>query len=202
MINLRRSDVDPEVLLNPGDDPIGIIIDCKDNETKCRTFELELFMADLSMTSLKYHGFKNFVLFEDRDDFDIAVNTLECNGITKGIILNAGCIVNGFCKGQILDLEHITVYKVEDKVYRQYVVFDVEQYTYFQMRGEYLKNVRDLVKNKPAPELGIHYLYPTDDNVFFYDDLIEQKLPNLEKLPDEDLDRAIDIIREIKHYVK
>jgi len=185
MITLEKITPNPEEIINPGQSDIGVIIDCKDNESESKHFELEHYLLDLTIRNFIHVGFNNIVSFEDRDDIDLAVNTLEQQGCKKAILVHAGCVANKETKVIIPELEHITAYLEDDQVLRQYAVFDIDKYSYFQLRGKFLNNVKKEIRNFPTPELGLVYLYPSPDDISFWDSLVDGETPNFSKIMDD-----------------
>ena len=185
MITLEKITPNPEDVINPGESDIGVIIDCKDNESESKHSELEYYLLDLTIKNFVKVGFNNIVSFEDRDDIDLAVNTLEQQGCKQAILVHAGCMANNDTKDIIPELEHITAYLEDDTVLRQYAVFDIEKYSYFQLRGKFLNNVKKEIRNFPTPELGLVYLYPCPDDISFWDSIIDGEIPNFSKIMDD-----------------
>ena len=69
--------ISPYEIFNKNDeDKFAIIVDCKNTETPSRNMSLDQQLGLLTLASAQKQGFSNIVLFEDREDFDIAVSEL------------------------------------------------------------------------------------------------------------------------------
>lgn len=200
MIKLNKIDPNPETILHPSDEKVGVIIDCKDNESGSDHFELELYLADLTIQNFYKKGLTNFIVFEDRDDIDIAVNTFENKGIEKVLMVHSGMVCESKTKRFLPNMDHITAHMIDNTVLRQYAIFDVEKYTYFQLRGNFLANVVNDVQPVPPMDLGLHYLYPKEETICFWDPIVNNKKPLLNLLEPHDHfagQQTLDFINEL-----
>ena len=148
------------------DDPVGVIIDCKDMESPKK--DIEHSLGNLTRLNLSNNGFNNICLIEHADQFDTAVNTLQEHGCLKALIIFAGGVVNENTKDQILNLVHgYWGHKGEDRVYRKYMVIPLDEVIDIQQKTKYAGNVLDKVSNLHNHKLGIYYIHPEETTVEF-----------------------------------
>jgi len=179
-------DPDPEQLYNALDSDLGVIIDCKDTESPTTQDSLELRLAEITRQNLVKYGFGNIVAFEDRDDFDLAINTLEQSNVSKVLTISAGGTIGKNTMDAVINCPHITAHVYDGIIARQYLVFDIAQYTYFQMRGAYLNNVKKKIHSKHTGELDIALLYPDENTYKFLDAIVDGNTPDIQSLSEID----------------
>lgn len=171
-------------------DNIGVIVDCKNNETPVK--DLDKHLGYYTSRMLSYHGFKNIVLFEDREEFEIAVHELRTRNIKRILYVFAGASVNYKAKELVSEAENLSAFVTNGKVMRKYFIFDLDQYEYFQIREDFLDNITHKLKSVSMENLGIFYLNPEDNNYRFLDELSNVKAPNIELLEtDSEYDKFI-----------
>jgi len=175
--------INPYEIFNKNeDDKFGIIIDCKNTETPSRDTQFDYNLGRMSLASAQKQGFNNIVMFEDREDFDIAVKELASIGVWKIIYVFAGTLFGDTSVRSIRRFPHLSAFVVDNYVFRKFVVFETEKYDCLDILDPFLGNVVDQLIHTSMDQLGISYLNPDDDNYEFLEALANGKVPSIESL--------------------
>ena len=206
-LTIKTRLVDANVIHHPSESDIGVIIDCKDMESPSIIKDLEYGLANITRFNLLNRGFSNIVCFFGRADFSRAVYTLRNKGIKKVLVLFAGAVVDETTYEKVRQADHITAWKSNSSVMRKYVVFDTDKYENFQIRGQYLSNVIDQVKNASHKDFGVSSLQPDEKTYEFleliYHGVIPQDISLLKEAgsSEGDLVEGAGILKEIKEIL-
>jgi hypothetical protein len=150
VLTIKTNFIDPHKLQHSSDSDIGVIIDCKNCESDTLLPDLEAGLGNITRKNLLHNGFSNIVAFSEREDFDIAVNTLAKHGVRRALVVFAGAMVGSKTLSKVIQAPHISAYAEDGVVHRKYAIFDIDKYDYFQMRGKYMSNVLpDITPNRP-----------------------------------------------------
>ena len=206
-LTIKTRLVNANIIHHPSESDIGVIIDCKDMESPSTIKDLEYGLANITRLNLVNRGFSNIVCFFGRNDFSKAVNILRNKGIKKVLVLFAGAVVNETTYEKVRQAEHITAWKSDTSVMRKYVVFDTDKYENFQIRGQYLSNVIDQVKNASHKDFGVSSLQPDETTYEFLELICRGIIPRDISLLKEagssegDLVEGAGILKEIKEIL-
>lgn len=181
-------------------DKIGVIVDCKRTETPSTLEDFEFDLARYTRSVLIYRGFKNIIFFREREDFEISLNELTVSGVDRVLYLFAGASVNQEAKSKIDSANHLTAFKINDRVMRKYVVFDTDKYSYYQLKEDFLDNVRDEITSIPMEDMGISYINPDDENYEFLEKIANYELPELSDIK-SDVYHAKRLIEDTKEFL-
>jgi hypothetical protein len=150
VLTIKTNFIDPHKLQHSSDSDVGVIIDCKNCESDTLLPDLEAGLGNITRKNLLRNGFSNIVAFSEREDFDIAVNTLAKHGVRRALVVFAGAMVGPETLSKVIQAPHISAYAEDGIVHRKYSIFDIDKYDYFQMRGKYMSNVlSDITPNRP-----------------------------------------------------
>ena len=175
--------ISPYEIFNKNDeDKFAIIVDCKNTETPSRNMSLDQQLGLLTLASAQKQGFSNIVLFEDREDFDIAVSELTKMGVWKIIYVFSGTMFGDKSIKTIRRFPHLSAFIKDDYVFRKFFIFETAKYQFFDIRDPFLGNVVDELTHVSMDQLDITYLNPYDDNYEFLEDLSAREIPDIAKL--------------------
>lgn len=183
-VAIKTEMVNPKIVHNASDSKVGVIIDCKDTESPSELSALEYGLANFTRQQLVKNGFNNITAFISRKDFDTCVQTLKDAGVEKAFYIFAGTIVEPDTYDKVADTSTLTAWKEGDVVYRRYLIFDVANYNYFQIKGEFLSNVIDDITCVLPEYYGIYYLQPDTYTYEFLEDIFNGIVPDINKLGD------------------
>lgn len=172
------------------DDKFGVIIDCKNTETPSLDVDFDQKLGKLSLESAQNAGFNNIVMFEDRLDFDVAVQELTKLGIWKIIYVFSGTLFGDKSARIVRRFPHLSAFVKDDYVFRKFFIFETGKYEFFDIRDPFLGNVVNKLQHVSMDELDISYLNPDETNYTFLEDLANKEVPNIDKL---DTDSEVDI---------
>lgn len=195
-VKTRLVDADLIHSFDPKDN-IGVIIDCKDYESPSKLKDFEYGLANFTRKNLIKNGFANIVAFSSRNDFDKSVNTLRENGINRVLVLFSGSTVGKNTKQKVKNAQHITAWKQKDVVIRKYIIFDVDKYKKFQIRGEFLSNVLEEIKSKDPEYFEILSMTANEKNYKFLENIYHgyldeaQEIINQKKINDTEAGQKI-----------
>lgn len=189
-LTVRTRLVDVNIIHHQSKCKVGVIVDCKNMESPSQVKDLEYSLANITRANLVAHGFSNIVMFSSRDDFDRAVENLKEIGVEKILTLFAGATVGKDTFSKLETAPHITAWKEDSRVYRKYVIFEPNKYTGFQIKGEYLSNVVDLIHSQHSADYGIAYLQPDDFTYLFLEEIVNNRIPSIELLSSDDVSHA------------
>lgn len=204
-LSIKTELVNPAIIHNRNDkDQVGVIINCKDTESPSVYKGLEYGLANLTRYTLAKNNFSNIIAFSNHIDFDKAVETLKSNNIKKIILLFSGSMVGAETYNKVLESDHITAWKENDTILRRYVVFETEKYEYFQIKGNFLSNVKDKIISKIPEELEITSLQPDEKTYEFLEQVYDGIIPDIKLLDQEnegDLYQGNLIIEQMKEIM-
>lgn len=180
-----------EIFNKDEDDDLAIIIDCKNTETESRDMQLDYKLGRISLESAQRMGINNIVLFEDREDFDIAVSELTKIGVAKIIYVFSGTLFENTARRLIKRHPHLSAFKVGNYVFRKFFIFDTAKYKFFDIRDPFLGNVADELTSVSMDSVGITYLNPEENNYKFLEMIANREVPNINLLlTDSEVDLA------------
>lgn len=171
-----------EIFNRSEDDKFGVIIDCKNTETPSLDMDLDQKLGLVSLDSARHAGFNNIIMFEDRLDFDVAVQELTKIGIWKIIYVFSGTLFGDKSSKITRRFPHLSAFVKDDFVFRKFFIFETEKYKFFDIRDPFLGNVVDELTHVSMDQLDITYLNPYDDNYEFLEDLSAREIPDIAKL--------------------
>ena len=115
--------ISPYEIFNKNDeDKFAIIVDCKNTETPSRNMSLDQQLGLLTLASAQKQGFSNIVLFEDREDFDIAVSELTKMGVWKIIYVFSGTLFGDKSSKITRRFPHLSAFVKDDFVFRKFFI--------------------------------------------------------------------------------
>ena len=175
--------ISPYEIFNKNDeDKFAIIVDCKNTETPSRNMSLDQQLGLLTLASAQKQGFSNIVLFEDREDFDIAVSELTKMGVWKIIYVFSGTMFGEKSIKTIRRFPHLSAFVKDDYVFRKFFIFETAKYQFFDIRDPFLGNVVNELKHVSMDQLDISYLNPDESNYEFLEMLANDTIPDINKL--------------------
>lgn len=174
-----------EIFNRDEDEKFGVIVDCKNTETPSLDMELDQKLGRITLASAQKQGFKNIILFEDREDFDIAVSELTKLGVWKIIYVFSGTMFGEKSSRVIRRFPHLSAFIKDDFVFRKFFIFETEKYKFFDIRDPFLGNVKDELTHVNMDQLDIAYLNPFDDNYKFLEALANNEVPDMSVLDTE-----------------
>lgn len=174
-----------EIFNRDEDEKFGVIVDCKNTETPSLDMELDQKLGRITLASAQKQVFKNIILFEDREDFDIAVSELTKLGVWKIIYVFSGTMFGEKSSRVIRRFPHLSAFIKDDFVFRKFFIFETEKYKFFDIRDPFLGNVKDELTHVNMDQLDIAYLNPFDDNYKFLEALANNEVPDMSVLDTE-----------------
>lgn len=174
-----------EIFNRDEDEKFGVIVDCKNTETPSLDMELDQKLGRMTLASAQKQGFKNIILFEDREDFDIAVSELTKLGVWKIIYVFSGTMFGEKSVRVIRRFPHLSAFVKDDFVFRKFFIFETEKYKFFDIRDPFLGNVIDELTQVSMDQLDIAYLNPYEDNYKFLEALANNEVPDIATLETE-----------------
>lgn len=184
---------------------LGVIIDCKYTETPSQFEDLEYDLARFSTEILKYRNFKNIVFFRDRDDFELVVNELKVLGVERILYILAGATVDKTAYESVIAAPHLSASMTSSKrVLRKFFIFDVNKYQYYQLKEDFLDNIKDQITSIDSEDIGISYLNPDETNYKFLEKLVDYKIPEITDLNLQspgDVEHGDRIIRDTEEFL-
>jgi hypothetical protein len=175
--------ISPYEIFNKNDeDKFAIIVDCKNTETPSRNMSLDQQLGLLTLASAQKQGFSNIVLFEDREDFDIAVSELTKMGVWKIIYVFSGTMFGDKSIKTIRRFPHLSAFIKDDYVFRKFFIFETAKYQFFDIRDPFLGNIVNELKHVSMDQLDISYLNPDESNYEFLEMLANDTIPDINKL--------------------
>ena len=175
--------ISPYEIFNKNDeDKFAIIVDCKNTETPSRNMSLDQQLGLLTLASAQKQGFSNIVLFEDREDFDIAVSELTKMGVWKIIYVFSGTMFGDKSIKTIRRFPHLSAFIKDDYVFRKFFIFETAKYQFFDIRDPFLGNIVNELKHESMDQLDISYLNPDESNYEFLEMLANDTIPDINKL--------------------
>jgi len=175
--------ISPYEIFNKNDeDKFAIIVDCKNTETPSRNMSLDQQLGLLTLASAQKQGFSNIVLFEDREDFDIAVSELTKMGVWKIIYVFSGTMFGDKSIKTIRRFPHLSAFIKDDYVFRKFFIFETAKYQFFDIRDPFLGNIVNELKHVSMDQLDIAYLNPDESNYEFLEMLANDTIPDINKL--------------------
>lgn len=176
--------VNPKIIHNQSDSEVGVIIDCKDTESSTNYNALEYGLANFTRQNLVKNGFSNITAFISRKDFDTCVYTLKRQGVKKIMYIFAGTVVENDTFAKVESTETMTAWKENDIIYRRYLIFDADEFDYFQIKGEFLANLVDDITPAIPEYYGIYYLQPEAHTCKFLENIFDGIVPDMDQLGD------------------
>lgn len=179
-LRIKTKLIGPEIIhCADQNDPLGVIIDCKNMESPSECEYLEHNLGNFTKYNLEHHNWKNLCLIDSHEDFDLAVHNLYAHDCKKIVVLFAGAIVSDKTKQMCQDLEGWYAHKNNDRVYRKYMIFPCDNNICINQKNPYGGNVLDRVINKHNHELGIYYVHPENDSKDFLMNVQRFMMPQL-----------------------
>lgn len=183
--------INPYEIFNKDEsDKFGVIIDCKNTETPSLDVDLDQKLSQISLQSAQKAGFNNIILFEDRLDFDVAVQELTKIGIWKIIYVFSGTMFGDKSARIVRRFPHLSAFVKDDYVFRKFFIFETGRYEFFDIRDPFLGNVVDKLKHVSMDELDIAYINPDETNYKFLEHIANREVPSIDVL---DTDSEVDI---------
>lgn len=179
-LRIKTKLIGPDILHCPDQsDPIGVIIDCKDMESKSSVESLEHNLGNFTKINLEHYDWHNICLIDSHIQFQEAVDNLRSNGCKKIVVLFAGAIVSSQTKELISALDGWHAHKHDYRVFRKYIVFPADTDLKIQQQSLYGGNIIDMVENKHNHELGIFYVHPENDTNIFLKNVQRFLMPQI-----------------------
>jgi hypothetical protein len=136
----------------------------------------------VTLASAKKQGLSNIVLFEDREDFDIAVSELKKMGVWKIIYVFSGTMFGDKSVKTIRRFPHLSAFVKDNYVFRKFFIFETAKYQSFDIRDPFLGDVISELKHVSMDQLDICYLNPDESNYEFLEMLANDIVPDISKL--------------------
>jgi hypothetical protein len=171
-----------EIFDKDSSENLGVIIDCKNTETPSLDMDLDQKLGLVSLESARQVGFKNIVLFEDRLDFDIAVQELVKEGVEKIIYVFSGALFGNKSPFCVKRFPHLSACVIDNFAFRKFFIFETDKYKFFDIRDPFLGNIIDELTHVTPELLDLAYLNPYEDNYKFLEDLANRQIPNIGNL--------------------
>jgi hypothetical protein len=171
-----------EIFNRNEEDKFAIIVDCKNTETPSHNMLLDQQLGLITLASAKKQGLSNIVLFEDREDFDIAVSELKKMGVWKIIYVFSGTMFGDKSVKTIRRFPHLSAFVKDNYVFRKFFIFETAKYQSFDIRDPFLGDVISELKHVSMDQLDICYLNPDESNYEFLEMLANDIVPDISKL--------------------
>jgi len=171
-----------EIFNRNEEDKFAIIVDCKNTETPSHNMLLDQQLGLVTLASAKKQGLSNIVLFEDREDFDIAVSELKKMGVWKIIYVFSGTMFGDKSVKTIRRFPHLSAFVKDNYVFRKFFIFETAKYQSFDIRDPFLGDVISELKHVSMDQLDICYLNPDESNYEFLEMLANDIVPDISKL--------------------
>lgn len=171
-----------EIFNRNEEDKFAIIVDCKNTETPSHNMLLDQQLGLVTLASAKKQGLSNIVLFEDREDFDIAVSELKKMGVWKIIYVFSGTMFGDKSVKTIRRFPHLSAFVKDNYVFRKFFIFETAKYQSFDIRDPFLGDVISELKHVSMDQLDICYLNPDESNYEFLEMLANNIVPDISKL--------------------
>ena len=171
-----------EIFNRNEEDKFAIIVDCKNTETPSHNMSLDQQLGLITLASAQKQGLSNIVLFEDREDFDIAVSELTKMGVWKIIYVFSGTMFGDKSVKTIRRFPHLSAFVKDNYVFRKFFIFETAKYKSFDIRDPFLGDVVNELKHVSMDQLDICYLNPDESNYEFLEMLANDTIPAISKL--------------------
>jgi|TARA_B110000495_G_C22973314_1_gene571460 hypothetical protein len=171
-----------EIFNRNEEDKFAIIVDCKNTETPSHNMSLDQQLGLITLASAQKQGLSNIVLFEDREDFDIAVSELTKMGVWKIIYVFSGTMFGDKSVKTIRRFPHLSAFVKDNYVFRKFFIFETAKYKSFDIRDPFLGDVVNELKHVSMDQLDICYLNPDESNYEFLEMLANDTIPDISKL--------------------
>ena len=171
-----------EIFNRNEEDKFAIIVDCKNTETPSHNMLLDQQLGLVTLASAKKQGLSNIVLFEDREDFDIAVSELKKMGVWKIIYVFSGTMFGDKSVKTIRRFPHLSAFVKDNYVFRKFFIFETAKYQSFDIRDPFLGDVISELKHVSMDQLDICYLNTDESNYEFLEMLANDIVPDISKL--------------------
>ena len=171
-----------EIFNRNEEDKFAIIVDCKNTETPSHNMSLDQQLGLITLASAQKQGLSNIVLFEDREDFDIAVSELTKMGVWKIINVFSGTMFGDKSVKTIRRFPHLSAFVKDNYVFRKFFIFETAKYKSFDIRDPFLGDVVNELKHVSMDQLDICYLNPDESNYEFLEMLANDTIPDISKL--------------------
>lgn len=206
-LRLKPNVVSPYFVQNENlDDPVGVIIDCKDMESPTRFPDLASSLGMITLENLKENGFNNIMLFKSRMHILYVVKKLKSIGIKKVLYIFAGATVGNRTRGTFEMINPLVLNVSDDGVVmRQFVWIDIDDMP-FNIVDDFGSDINwdKLNKKGSLSEFQISYLHTEEKTYKFLEYIARREIPPKDTFKDMDAQEradAVNILVRTKHLL-